>query len=160
MFIHTDFPEPVVPAINKCGIELKSPIIGTPEILFPNAIGSLWSFIKKFLSFIISLKKTFSLDWFGSSIPIVLLPGIVDILADSELVFLARNTSSESARISTIPGSSTIGIELPNQSRENVFLSEIINDKNFLIKDHKLPIALGKSISGVPIIGDLSLDLQ
>ena len=69
---------------------------------------------------------------------------------------IARNTSSESARISTIPGSSTIGIELPNQSRENVFLSEIINDKNFLIKDHKLPIALGKSISGVPIIGDLS----
>ena len=69
---------------------------------------------------------------------------------------IARNTSSESARISTIPGSSTIGIELPNLSRENVFLSEIINDKNFLIKDHKLPIALGKSISGVPIIGDLS----
>ena len=69
---------------------------------------------------------------------------------------IARNTSSESARISTIPGSSTIGIELPNQSRENVFLSEIINDKNFLIKDNKLPIALGKSISGVPIIGDLS----
>ena len=69
---------------------------------------------------------------------------------------IARNTSSESARISTIPGSSTIGIELPNQSRENVFLSEIIKDKNFLLKDHKLPIALGKSISGVPIIGDLT----
>ena len=69
---------------------------------------------------------------------------------------IARNTSSESARISTIPGSSTIGIELPNQSRENVYLSEIVKDKNFLLKDNKLPIALGKSISGVPIIEDLS----
>ena len=70
---------------------------------------------------------------------------------------IARNTSSESARISTIPGSSSIGIELPNQSRENVFLSEILKDKNFLMKDNKLPIALGKSISGAPLIGDLSL---
>ncbi len=69
---------------------------------------------------------------------------------------IARNTSSESARISTIPGSNTIGIELPNLSRENVYLSEIISSSNFLKKDTKLPIALGKSISGVPIIGDLT----
>ena len=70
---------------------------------------------------------------------------------------IARNTSSESARISTIPGRSTIGIELPKSSRENVYLSEIISDKNFLKKDIKLPIALGKSISGEPITGDLSV---
>ncbi len=69
---------------------------------------------------------------------------------------IARNTSSESARISIIPGSSTIGIELPNLSRENVYLSEIINDTNFKRKDTNLPIALGKNISGVPIVGDLS----
>ncbi len=69
---------------------------------------------------------------------------------------IARNTSSESARISTIPGSSSVGIELPKSSRENVFLSEIISDTNFKKKDVKLPIALGKSISGEPIIGDLS----
>ena len=69
---------------------------------------------------------------------------------------IARNTSSESARISTIPGSSTIGIELPNLSRENVYLSEILDNQNFKKKDVKLPIALGKSISGTPIIGDLS----
>ena len=69
---------------------------------------------------------------------------------------IARNTSSESARISTIPGSSTIGIELPNQFRENVFLSEIIKDKNFLKKEIKLPIALGKNISGIPVVGDLT----
>ena len=70
---------------------------------------------------------------------------------------IARNTSSESARISTIPGSSTIGIELPNSTRENVYLSEILNDINFKKKDIKLPIALGKNISGEPIIRDLTL---
>ena len=69
---------------------------------------------------------------------------------------IARNTSSESARISTIPGSNTVGIELPNSSRENVYLSEILNNQNFKKKDIKLPIALGKNISGTPIIGDLT----
>ncbi len=69
---------------------------------------------------------------------------------------IARNTSSESARIATIPGSNTVGIELPKPLRENVFLSEIISDSNFRKKDVKLAIALGKSISGQPIIGDLS----
>ncbi len=69
---------------------------------------------------------------------------------------IARNTSSESARISTIPGSNTIGIELPNVSRENVYLSEILNNNDFRKKDIKLPIALGKSISGNAIVGDLS----
>ena len=69
---------------------------------------------------------------------------------------IARNTSSESARIATIPGSNTVGIELPNNSRENVYLSEILNDSDFKKKDIKLPIALGKNISGKPIIGDLA----
>ena len=69
---------------------------------------------------------------------------------------IARNTSSESARIATIPGSNTVGIELPNNSRENVFLSEILNNSDFKKKDIKLPIALGKNISGVPIVGDLA----
>ena len=69
---------------------------------------------------------------------------------------IARNTSSESARISTVPGSNTVGIEIPNNSRENVFLSEILNDSDFKKREIKLPIALGKSISGKPIVGDLS----
>ncbi len=69
---------------------------------------------------------------------------------------IARNTSSESARIATIPGSNTIGIELPNLNRENVYLSEILDNSNFKKKEIKLPIALGKNISGTPIIGDLS----
>ena len=69
---------------------------------------------------------------------------------------IARNTSSESARISTIPGSNTIGIEIPKTLRENVFLSEVISNSGFKKKDTKLPIALGKGISGLPITGDLS----
>ena len=47
VLIHTDLPEPVVPAINRCGIELKSPISGAPDIFFPNAIGNLISFFLK-----------------------------------------------------------------------------------------------------------------
>ena len=69
---------------------------------------------------------------------------------------IARNTSSESARISTIPGSNTVGIELPNNLRENVYLSEILKDSDFKKKEVKLPIALGKSISGKPLVADLS----
>ncbi len=69
---------------------------------------------------------------------------------------LARNTSSTSARVSTIPGKNTIGIEIPNENRESVLLREIISNEKFQKKETKLPIALGKSISGLPIIGDLT----
>ena len=69
---------------------------------------------------------------------------------------IARNTSSESARIATIPGRNTVGIELPNSSRENVYLSEILTNTDFKKNEIKLPIALGKSISGTPIVGDLT----
>ena len=69
---------------------------------------------------------------------------------------IARNTSSESARISVIPGSSSVGIELPNLERDNVSLKEILSSSKFNNKDFILPIALGKTISGQPLIGDLS----
>jgi DNA segregation ATPase FtsK/SpoIIIE, S-DNA-T family len=69
---------------------------------------------------------------------------------------LARNTSSTSARVSVIPGKNTVGIEIPNETRESVSLREIIAYENFQKKDIKLPIALGKSISGMPIVGDLT----
>ena len=68
---------------------------------------------------------------------------------------IARNTSSVSTRVATIPGKNTIGIEIPNSKREKVYLNEIIADERFNKRDIKLPIALGKSISGTPIIGDL-----
>tara|TARA_Y100000590_G_scaffold144379_1_gene165948 strand:- start:975 stop:3098 length:2124 start_codon:yes stop_codon:yes gene_type:complete len=68
---------------------------------------------------------------------------------------IARNTSSVSTRVATIPGKNTIGIEIPNLKREKVFLSEIITDEKFNKRELKLPIALGKGISGISIVGDL-----
>ena len=70
---------------------------------------------------------------------------------------IARYTSSVSARVATIPGKNTIGIEIPNSRRDKVFLNEIIADERFNKKEIKLPIALGKSISGIPIVGDLGV---
>jgi len=69
---------------------------------------------------------------------------------------LARNTSSTSARVSVIPGKNTVGIEIPNDAREGVSLREIISNDKFQKKEVRLPIALGKSISGTPIVGDLT----
>jgi S-DNA-T family DNA segregation ATPase FtsK/SpoIIIE len=69
---------------------------------------------------------------------------------------LARNTSSTSARVSTILGKNTVGIEIPNQSRESVYLKEILESEKFQKKDIKLPIAIGKNISGLPIVADLT----
>ena len=58
--------------------------------------------------------------------------------------------------VATIPGKNTVGIEIPNTKRDGVILSEIISSDNFYKKEIKLPIALGKSISGSPIIADLT----
>jgi S-DNA-T family DNA segregation ATPase FtsK/SpoIIIE len=69
---------------------------------------------------------------------------------------LARNTSSTSARVSVIPGKNTVGIEIPNETRDSVSLREIISNEKFQKEGVKLPIALGKSISGMPIVGDLT----
>jgi len=69
---------------------------------------------------------------------------------------IARNTSSVSTRVSIMPGKNTIGIEIPNSKRDSVILSEIISSNNFNKKEIKLPIALGKSISGNPIVVDLA----
>jgi len=69
---------------------------------------------------------------------------------------IARNTSSVSTRVATIPGKNTIGIEIPNAKRESVFLNEIIDNEKFNRREIKLPVALGKNISGAPVIGDLA----
>ena len=69
---------------------------------------------------------------------------------------LARNTSSTSTRVSVIPGKNTVGIEIPNEERESVSLREIISYDKFQKKEVRLPIALGKSISGMPLVGDLT----
>ena len=69
---------------------------------------------------------------------------------------IARNTSSVSTRVSIMPGKNTVGIEIPNPKRESVILSEIISCENFQKKETSLPITLGKSISGIPLVADLA----
>ena len=58
--------------------------------------------------------------------------------------------------VAPIPGKDAIGIEIPNNHREIVFLKEIISSVSFRDSKHKLPIALGKDITGTPIIADLT----
>ena len=69
---------------------------------------------------------------------------------------IARNTSSESARISTIPGSNTIGIELPNDLREKVLLRDILSSRAYGDSNYQLPLALGKNIGGEPVVANLA----
>ena len=69
---------------------------------------------------------------------------------------IARNMSALSARISTVPGKQIIGIELPNESRETVYLRELLSHSSFGDSNHDLPITLGKDIGGQPMIVDLA----
>ena len=69
---------------------------------------------------------------------------------------IARNMSAVSARVATIPGRSVIGIELPNATRETVYFSELIDSQDFSKTGFKLPLCLGKTIGGDPVIIDLA----
>ena len=68
---------------------------------------------------------------------------------------IARSMSARSARVAVVPGRNAIGIELPNEDREIVFLRELISSKAFEEK-YELPLALGKNIAGNPVITDLA----
>ncbi|MEM8978333.1 MAG: DNA translocase FtsK 4TM domain-containing protein [Pseudomonadota bacterium] len=69
---------------------------------------------------------------------------------------IARSMSALSARVSTVPGRSVIGIELPNESREMVVLREILSGRDFDSEKVKLPLALGKDIGGAPVVANLA----
>ena len=69
---------------------------------------------------------------------------------------IARSMSAISARVAVVPGRNVIGIELPNQRRETVFLREILASQDFDKTRQSLAIALGKTIGGEPIIVDLA----
>ena len=69
---------------------------------------------------------------------------------------IARSMSALAARVSTIPGRSVIGIELPNEKREMVLLREILSSASYGDGGQKLPLALGKDISGEPIVANLA----
>ncbi|WP_371055174.1 DNA translocase FtsK 4TM domain-containing protein [Rhodosalinus sp. K401] len=69
---------------------------------------------------------------------------------------IARSMSALSARVSTVPGRSVIGIELPNEKREMVLLREILASREFGDGTQKLPLALGKDIGGASVVANLS----
>jgi len=69
---------------------------------------------------------------------------------------IARSMSALSARVSTVPGRSVIGIELPNENREMVAFREILSTRDYGDGNHKLPLALGKDIGGDPIVANLA----
>jgi len=68
---------------------------------------------------------------------------------------IARAMSSLSSRISSQPGKTSLGIEIPNSKREGVLFGDLINDESFLEANSSLRLALGKNISGENIYADL-----
>ena len=69
---------------------------------------------------------------------------------------IARSMSALSARVSTVPGRSVIGIELPNENREKVVLREILSARDYGDGNQRLPLALGKNIGGDPVVANLA----
>ena len=70
---------------------------------------------------------------------------------------LARSLSVQSVRVvETIVGKTTMGIELPNETRQNVLLTEILNSSIFHEAEDKLTMAMGKDIAGAPVIASLA----
>jgi len=70
---------------------------------------------------------------------------------------LARSMSAVSVRVAgNIPGKSVIGIEIPNEEREMVYMQQVLSSKEFSSKKHILPLALGVDISGHPVVVDLA----
>jgi S-DNA-T family DNA segregation ATPase FtsK/SpoIIIE len=69
---------------------------------------------------------------------------------------IARSMSAVSARVAVVPGRNAIGIELPNSTREKVYLRELLSTDDYANSAAKLPLCLGKTIGGEPVIVDLA----
>jgi len=69
---------------------------------------------------------------------------------------VARSLSVTAVRIATVPGRNVIGIEVPNARRETVFLRELLSSDEVQKNAGRLSLALGKDISGAPVVADLS----
>lgn len=69
---------------------------------------------------------------------------------------IARSMSAIAARVAVVPGRNVIGIELPNQKREMVYLREMLASRDFEQSKSKLALALGKTINGEPVIADIA----
>jgi S-DNA-T family DNA segregation ATPase FtsK/SpoIIIE len=69
---------------------------------------------------------------------------------------IARSMSAISVRVAVVPGRNVIGIELPNASRETVYLRELLSDQHADLGPTALSLALGKDIGGAPVVADLA----
>jgi S-DNA-T family DNA segregation ATPase FtsK/SpoIIIE len=69
---------------------------------------------------------------------------------------IARSMSAVSARVAVVSGRNAIGIELPNATREKVYLRELLAADEYTNSPAKLPLCLGKTIGGEPVIVDLA----
>ena len=83
-------------------------------------------------------------------------PGVKSSRVISLADDIARSMSAVSARVAVVSGRNAIGIELPNQQRETVYLRELLACSEFNETKHKLAIALGKTIGGEPVVVDLA----
>ncbi len=83
-------------------------------------------------------------------------PGIKSSRVISLADDIARSMSAISARVAVVQGRNAIGIELPNQKRETVYLREMFQTDNFINASGHLQVALGKNIGGEPIYADLA----
>lgn len=84
-------------------------------------------------------------------------PGVkvsrISALADD----LSMALSAESVRIlAPLPGKSVVGIEIPSENRETVYLREFLQNENFYTNKHQIPVAMGKDIGGQTNISDLA----
>jgi S-DNA-T family DNA segregation ATPase FtsK/SpoIIIE len=69
---------------------------------------------------------------------------------------IARSMSAVSARVAVVPGRNAIGIELPNEFREKVYFREMLSSGEYNNTPAKLPLCLGKTIGGEPVVVDLA----
>src|SRR5262249_42459509 len=69
---------------------------------------------------------------------------------------IAPSMSALSARVAVVPGRNAIGIELPNPKREKVYLRELLACEDYAGSAAKLPLCLGKTIAGDPVVVDLA----
>src|SRR5580692_25814 len=83
-------------------------------------------------------------------------PGIKSSRVISLADDIARSMSALSARVAVVSGRNAIGIELPNPTREKVFLRELLASRDYGDTTHRLPLCLGKSIGGESVLVDLA----
>jgi DNA segregation ATPase FtsK/SpoIIIE, S-DNA-T family len=83
-------------------------------------------------------------------------PGVKSSRVISLADDIARSMSAKSARVAVVPGKNAIGIELPNENRDTVYLRTLLQSDAYSGTRASLPMALGEDIGGVPTVVDLA----